>query len=175
MKNQHFQFLAPLSPHKYPSPLPSNVFRLHFSSSDHLLSWNFWKCAPRSNRKHDSKYSHKTSLIDSLTFWISKRPKSSPCWWWFSALSLCCSLLSPFIPSMPPKLDLKKRRKYVYYCYRWPPWATSMVYPTSFWWHLDVSNTISVVFWCLDIILAPFFTFRQFFFMKFLKMRSPPA
>ena len=43
---------------------------------------------------------------------------------------------------MPPKLDLKNRRKYVYYCYRWPPWATSMVYPTSFWWHLNVSNTI---------------------------------
>ena len=37
-----------------------------------------------------------------------------------------------FIPSMPPKLDLKKPRIRVYYCYRWHPWATLLIYPTSF-------------------------------------------
>ena len=31
---QHFRFSAPLSPHKYPSHLPSKVFRLHSPSSD---------------------------------------------------------------------------------------------------------------------------------------------
>ena len=34
---QHFRFLAPASPHKYPSHLPSKVFRLHFSISDHFF------------------------------------------------------------------------------------------------------------------------------------------
>ena len=82
-----------------------------------------------------------------ITFWTSKRPKSSPFWWWFSALSLCCSPLSPFIPSRPPKLNLKKPRIRVYYCYRWPPWATLLIYPTSFWWHLDVPNTILTTCW----------------------------
>ena len=106
-----------------------------------------WKCAPCLHRKHNSEYSHKAFSIKSITFGTSKRPKQSPCWWWFSALSLCCSFLSPFIPSMPPKLDLTNPCKYVYYCYRWLPWATSMVYPTSYWWHLDVPITILPIFW----------------------------
>ena len=97
-----------------------------------LFSWNFWNCAPRLHRKHYSQYSHKAFLIKNISLWTSKRPELILFWWWFSALSLCCSLLSPFIPSMPPKLDLKKRRKYVYHCYRWPPWATLLIYPTAF-------------------------------------------
>ena len=137
---------------------------LHFSLSDHFFPWIFWKCAPRLHRKHNSEYSHKASLIKNLTFWTSKRPELTPFWWWFSALSLCCSLLSPFIPSMPPKLDLKKRRKYVYYCYRCPPCPTSMVYPTSFWWHLNVSNTILVVFWCIPHYFGSIFHFPAIFF-----------
>ena len=127
------------------------------------FSWILWSCAPRCSRKHNSEYSHKAFLIKSIRFWTSKRPELTPFWWWFSALSLCCSLLSPFIPSMPPKLDLKKRRKYVYYCCRWPPWATSMVYPTWFWWHLDVSNTMLVGFWCIRHFLTPLFALRQLF------------
>ena len=106
------------------------LFWLHFSLSGNLFSWIFWNCAPRLCRKHNSEYSHKAFLIKHLPFWISKRPELTPCWWWCSALSLCCSLLSPFIPSMPPKLNLKKRNKYVYHCYRWPPSATLMIYPT---------------------------------------------
>ena len=149
MKNQHFRFLAPTSPHIYPSHLPPKLFRLHFSLSDQLFSWIFWKCTPRCCRKHNSKYRQKAFLIKNITFWTSKRPKSSPFWWWFSALSLCCSLLCPFIPSMSPKLNLEKRRIRVYYCCRWLPWPTLMIYPTSFWRHLHVSNPILVVFWCI--------------------------
>ena len=161
---QHFRFSPPARPLIYSFHLPSKLSRLPFSFHDHLFSWILWKCAPRPCRKHNSEYSHKAFLIEHITFWTSKRPESSPCWWWFSALSFCCSLLSPSIPSMPPKLDLKKRQKYMYYCYRRPPWATSMVYPTSFWWHLDVSNTILVVSWCIRHYFGSMFHFPATFF-----------
>ena len=64
---------------------------------------------------------------------------------------------------MPSNRHLKKRRKCVYYCYKWPPRATSMVYPTWFWWHLDVSNTMLVGFWCIRHFLTPLFALRHFF------------
>ena len=123
--------------------------------------------------------------MKNLTLWTSKPPKSSPCWWWFSTLSLCCSLLSPFIPSMPPKLDFKNPRKYVYYCYRWLPWTTWPMYPTSFWWHLHVCDTMLVTFWRIRhgfnrifYIWAPFFLFVGMIFLQyfvdFVKMCSPP-
>ena len=37
MEFQHFRFLAPPSPHIYPSHVPSKAFRLHFSLSDHFF------------------------------------------------------------------------------------------------------------------------------------------
>ena len=114
---------------------------LQFSLSDLFFSWFFWNCAPRLHGKHNSRYRHKAFLMKNLTFSTSKCPKSIPFRSWFSALLLCCSLLSPFIPSMPPKLDLKKRRNYVYYCYKWPAWATSTMYPSAFWCHLNISDT----------------------------------
>ena len=123
------------------------LFWLHFSLSGHFFSWNFWKCAPRLHGKHNSEYSHKADLIKNLAFWTSKRPKSSPFWWRCSALSLCCSPPSLFIPPMPPKLNLKKPRTRVYYCYRWLAWTTWTMYPTSFWWHLHVCDTMLVTFW----------------------------
>ena len=83
-------------------------FWFNFPLSNPFFSWILWNCAPRWSRKHNSEYSHKAFLIKNINFWTSQRPKSSPFWCWFSALSLCCSFLSPFIPSMPPKLDLKK-------------------------------------------------------------------
>ena len=56
-------------------------------------------------------------------------------------LSICC---------MPPKLEVKNLRKYVYYCYRWLPWTTWTMYPTSFWWHLHVCDIMLVTFWCIQ-------------------------
>ena len=136
----------------YPTPSwwyfdVSDIILVPFFTSRHNFSWTFWNRTPRCSRKHNSKYRHKAFLIKNTTFWTSKRPKSSPFWWWCSALSLCCSPLSPFIPSMPPKLNLKKPRIRVYYCYRWPPWTTLLIYPTSFWWHLDVPNPILTTCW----------------------------
>ena len=75
------------------------------------------------------------------------RLRNGSVWLWFSALSLCSSILSPFIPSMSPKLDLKNPRKYVYYLYRWLPWTTWTMYPTSFWWHLHVCDTMLMTCW----------------------------
>ena len=108
----------------------SDIILVPFFTFRQLFFMIFLKIASRRRGKHIFKYRHKAFLIKNLTFWTSKPPKSSPCWWWFSALSLCCSLLAPFIPSMPPKLNLKKCRIRVYYCYRWLPWATSLIYPT---------------------------------------------
>ena len=81
------------------------------------------KCAPRPHRRHNFEDRPKASLKENLPFSTSKRPKLSLFWSCYSALSLCSSILSPFIRSMPPKLDLKNLRKYVYYCYRWLPWT----------------------------------------------------
>ena len=102
------------------------------------------------------------------------RLRNGPVWLWFSALSLCSSILSPFIPSMPPKLDFKDPRKYVYYCYRWLPWTTWTMYPTSFWWHLHVCDIMLVTFWCIRHDFNPFFMFGHHFFIIFMKMCYPP-
>ena len=48
---QNFRLLAPPSPHMYPSHLPSKLFRLHFSLSDHFfhdMSENMLPAAVRS-------------------------------------------------------------------------------------------------------------------------------
>ena len=127
----------------------SDIILVPFFTFQQLFSWIFWNCAPRSGRKHNSEYSYKAFLIKNLTFWTSKRPELTPFWWWFSALSLCCSLLSPSIRSMSPKLDLKNPRKYVYYFYRRLPWATSMVHPRQFSWHLDVSDPSLMKKWSI--------------------------
>ena len=130
---QHFRFWAPPSPLIYPSHLPSKVFRLHFSLSDHLFSRFFWKCPPRLHRKHNFEDRPKAALKKNPNFSTSKRPKLSLFWSCVWAPSLCSSIFSPFIRSMPPKLDLKNPCKYVYYWYRWLPWTTWTMYPTSFW------------------------------------------
>ena len=46
----------------------------HFSISDHLFSWNFWNCAPRLHRKHNSEYSHKAFLMKNNTFFMQNAP-----------------------------------------------------------------------------------------------------
>ena len=101
---------------------------------------------------------------------MSKRPNLSLFWSCFSALPLCSSILSPFIRSMPPKLDLKKRCKYVHFCYRWLPWTTWTMYPTSFWWHLHVCGTMLVTFWRIRHDLNSIFymlaTFVYYLFWK---------
>ena len=107
----------------------------------------FWKCAPRLHRKHNFEDRPKAFWKKNHIFSASKRPKLSLFWSCFSAPSLWASILSPFIRSMPPKLDLKKRCKYVHFCYRWLPWTTWTMYPTSFWWHLHVCDTMLVTFW----------------------------
>ena len=76
------------------------------------------------NTESDLLCNLKACLKKNLIFSTSKRPKLSLFWSCFSAPSLCSSILSPFIRSMPPKLDLKKRCKYVHFCYRWLPWTT---------------------------------------------------
>ena len=48
-------------------------FGSHFSLSDNLFSWCFWKCHPRLHRKHNSEYSHKAFLIKTITFSMSKK------------------------------------------------------------------------------------------------------
>ena len=71
---------------------------------------------------------------------------------------------------MPPKLEVKNPRKYVYYCYRWLPWTTWTMYPTSFWWHLHVCDTMLVTFWRIrhdfNRIFYMLATFVLLFFWK---------
>ena len=144
-----------------------------------IFRWHFFMvfvkmCSPL---RQETQFWRSTWNI-VLPFSTSKRPKLSLCWSCFSALSLCRSLLSPFIRSMPPKLDLKKRCKYVHFCYRWLPWTTWTMYPTSFWWHLHVFMYATLYWWHFDVsdmIWTAFFTFWRNIFIIFLKMCSPPA
>ena len=138
-------------------------FWLHFS-----LSGNFFHEIDRivvhaCNRKHNSQYSHEAFLIKNLTFWTSERPESTPCWWWFSALSLCprsFPLLShPCLPIGTSKnvanvhiiatAGLLGRLQWCLRC----NYNDILMFPTPCWWDFDIS----------DIILAPFFTFQTIF------------
>ena len=61
--------------------------------------------------------------------------------------------VTPKWPSSVPKVSQSASRvtpkccKYVYYPYRWLPWTTWTMYPTSCWWHLHVCDTMLVTFW----------------------------
>ena len=149
------------------------LFQLHFSLSGNFFTRFLWKCAPRCSRKHNSEYRHEAFLMKILPSSTSKRPKLSLCWSCFSALSLCRSLFSPFIRSMPHKLHLKKPRKYVYYCYRWLPWPTLMMHPTLFSWHLDASAPTFVIFWCIWHDLGNIFHFSVTCFHDFYENVLP--
>ena len=87
----------------------------------------------------------KRSALANPLFWHPTGPDKSNFYHFWSLSSLRC----PFMRSMTPKLDLKNLRKYVYYCYRWLPWTTWTMYPTSFWWHLHVCDIMLVTFSCI--------------------------
>ena len=74
---------------------------------------------------------------------------------------------------MPPKLDCKKPRKYVYYCYRWLPWTTLMLYPTPFWCHLDAYDLMLAIFWCIRHDFASIFHFSVLGFHVFCESVLP--
>ena len=65
---QHFRFLAPPSPHIYPSHLPFKAFRLHFSFSNHFVSWFFWNCAPRCSRNNNSE--NRQSIFNEKSYFF---------------------------------------------------------------------------------------------------------
>ena len=139
---QHFRFLAPPSPHIYPSHLPSKASRLIFCfrSKKRIKNYGF--------------FNH--FAFQSINSSPSKPSKKDYFWWCMSVTSLCFSIASALVSPMPPKLELKIRRKNVYYLYRWLPWATFVTYLLSFWHHFDVSVASLMLFlrnghqfWCI--------------------------
>ena len=54
-------------------------------------------------------------LIKTLTFLVTEMAQGYPSW---GAMFPFFVPLAPFGPSLPPKLNFKKRRIRVYYCYR---------------------------------------------------------
>ena len=152
----------------YPTSFSPNL-----SLSGYFFPWLFWKCAPRLCKKHTFEDPHEAFLTTSLDFSTSKCLKQSLSRSWFSAISLLCTFVSLAVSHMSPKLNLKKLRKRVYYCYKCLPWPTLMTYPTPLRRHFHVCHAIVVEFLCIQHHFHRLFHFPAICFMNFLKICSP--
>ena len=157
MKNQHFRFLAPTSPHIYPSHLPSKVFRLQFSLSGHFF--------------HEFSENVLPAHIGSAILNIDTKhfqsplfgPRSDPNRTHFSYdFQPYRSVARSFPLLSPPCLSSWTSKNLAFVCilatggflgrlywYIRLNFDAIFMYPTPSWWYFDVSDIILSPFWCM--------------------------